>query len=180
MTESGESRLLAGSAAVAAALERIAREVLDDLPPGEEVLVVGVHGKGVIVSDGLSRSLESQGGRRFPRGTLDVGMHRDDLDRNPAPRLQPMSLPSSIEDRTVLLVDDVIHSGRTVRAALDALHDYGRPRRVLLAVLMDRGGRRLPIRPDYTGETVAVEEGQRIRIQNLEEGEGLEAYLDGP
>ena len=172
------SRLLADAATVRTLLAGIAAGLAEDLDPSEDVLMVGIHGKGVVVAEHLSRMLGRIREREIPTGTLDVGMHRDDLDRKPVPLLQPMSLPATIADRTVILVDDVIHTGRTVRAALDALHDFGRPARVLLAVLVDRGHRSLPIAPDHAGKRVEVGEDERIRIATLDGGEGFEARID--
>lgn len=171
------SKLLVDTNSVCADLQSMAQEIAKDLPGPEGVLIVGVHGKGVRVAAHLNRLLNAAWRVKIPGGTLDVGMHRDDLDRKPVPRLQPTALPGEIQDKTILLVDDVIHSGRTIRAALDSLHDFGRPRRVLLATLIDRGQRCLPIQPDYVGRTVNVPGGAQVLVAPLENAEGFEVRI---
>ena len=172
------SKLLADAKSVCADLQRMAQEIAKDLPGPEDVLIVGVHGKGVRVAAHINRLLDSVWRAKIPGGTLDVGMHRDDLDRKPVPRLQPTALPGAIQDKTILLVDDVIHSGRTIRAALDSLHDFGRPRRVLLATLIDRGQRCLPIQPDYVGRTVNIAGEAQVLVTPLDEdAEGFEVRI---
>lgn len=163
------SKLLANAESVGADLQRIAQEIARDLPGPEGVLIVGVHGKGVQVAAHLNRLLNAVWRAKIPGGALDVGMHRDDLDQKPVPRLQPTALPAAIQDKTILLVDDVIHSGRTIRAALDSLHDFGRPRRVLLIALIDRGQRCLPIQPDYVGRTVRIDGKAQVLVAPLDE-----------
>ncbi len=106
----------------------------------------------------------------MPVGSLDVGMHRDDLARNAAPNVRPTVIPFDITGKTVILVDDVLFSGRTTRAALDALNDFGRPRRIQLAVLVDRGHRELPIKADFIGKNVPTSMRERIEVRFQEEG----------
>lgn len=171
------SKLLADADAVCADLQRVAQEIAKDLSGPEGVLIVGVHGKGVRVASHLNRLLDAVWRAKIPGGALDVGMHRDDLDRKPVPRLQPTSLPAAIQDKTILLVDDVIQSGRTIRAALDSLHDFGRPRRVLLVALIDRGQRCLPIQPDYVGRTVNIDGGAQVLVAPLKNAAGFEVRI---
>lgn len=165
-----EKRLLANRASVASDLNHIAQKIANQMPHPGELLLLGIHGKGVWVAEHLSRLLETIWKAPVPIGTLDVGMHRDDLGLHPLPHLQPTHLPSSITGKTIILVDDVIQSGRTIRAALDSLHDFGRPDRVLLAVLIDRGWRRLPIDPDYIGRKIEIEKGERIELAAMKDG----------
>ncbi len=157
----------------------MAREIAGDLPGPEDVLVVGIHHQGVRIGAQLQRALETIWGAEIAGGTLDIGLHRDDLDQKPVPRLRPTMLPLTIRDQTVILVDDVIHTGRTIRAALDSLHDFGRPRRVLLAALFDRGQRCLPIAPDYVGRQIDLKGEERIRVVALENPGCFEARIDG-
>ncbi len=170
-------KLLVNAATTHTDLHRIARKIAEDLPGPDGVLTVGIYGKGVRVAAYLNRLLSAIWRTEILGGTLDVGMHRDDLDQNPIPRLQPTSLPATIKDKTVILVDDVIHSGRTIRAALDSLHDFGRPHRVLLVALIDRGQRRLPITPDYIGRTVDIASGERVHVTSLENANGFEVHI---
>jgi pyrimidine operon attenuation protein / uracil phosphoribosyltransferase len=117
-------------------------------------------------------------GATVPVGRLDVSMHRDDLSEHAAPNIQPTVMPFDISGRTVVLVDDVLFSGRTIRAAMDALTDFGRPRRIQLAVLIDRGHRELPIKPDFIGKNVPTAANERIEVQ-LKETAGEDAvYLE--
>lgn len=177
MTNSDRSQL-ATREAVNADLEKMAAEILEKLPQPGDVIVVGIHSKGVLISNALIPLLETRWGAKFTTGTLDVGMHRDDLDQKPVPTLQPTNLPATISGKSIVLVDDVIQSGRTVRAALDALHDFGRPDQVLLAALIDRGGRRLPLNPDIVGRRVELETDKRIRLSSLPDQSGLEVFVE--
>ena len=169
---------LATREAVNADLENMASAILERLPQPDDVILVGIHGKGVLIATALTPLLESRWGAKVTTGTLDVGMHRDDLDQNPVPTLQPTNLPASITGKSIILVEDVIQSGRTIRAALDALHDFGRPDQVLLAVLIDRGGRRLPLTPDIVGRRVELEPDKRIRLSSLPDQFGLEVNVE--
>ncbi|MDA7645205.1 bifunctional pyr operon transcriptional regulator/uracil phosphoribosyltransferase PyrR [bacterium] len=173
-----ETRLLADSDSIHSDLVRIASEITQQVLDPENLLVVGIHGKGVWIAEYLNQLLNKKWETEVPSGTLDVGMHRDDLDQNPLPNLQPTQLPSSIKGKTIILVDDVIYSGRTIRAALDSLHDFGRPEQVLLAVLIDRGDRRLPITPNFTGRTVNIDQEERIQVSALDDLKGFEVYIN--
>lgn len=173
-----ETRLLADSESIHKDLDRIANEIATQVQDPGNVLIVGIHGKGVWIAEFLNQLLNKKWQTEIPSGTLDVGMHRDDLDENPLPNLQPTRLPSSIKGKTIILVDDVIFSGRTIRAALDSLHDFGRPEEVLLAVLIDRGNRRLPITPNYVGRTVNIEQEERIQVSALDDLRGFEVHIN--
>ena len=127
----------------------------------QELLVIGVHTGGVRVA----RALHERLGVRDPLGTLDISFYRDDFSRiGLHPQVRRSELPSTLEDRTILLVDDVLYSGRTVRAALNVLFDYGRPARVLLAALVERTGHELPIRADFVGKRIDLAAGQQVRL----------------
>jgi pyrimidine operon attenuation protein/uracil phosphoribosyltransferase len=132
-----------------------------------DTVIVGIHTGGVWVAERLHAMLKCA----LPLGTLDISFYRDDFSRiGLHPQVKPSSLPFDLEGRDILLVDDVLHSGRTVRAAMNELFDYGRPASIRLAVLVDRGGHELPIRPDYTGLTLAVPDHQNINLSRLDDG----------
>lgn len=141
-------------------------------------MLIGIQQKGVLVKDAILRLLkQAWPAQDISTGELDIGMFRDDLGANPVPHILPTSIPDHLDDMDVILVDDVLQSGRTTRAALDALRDFGRPRSVQLAVLFDRGQRRLPIQPDYVGRRLDIEDDQLIVVKSLEEDGGLQVYL---
>ncbi len=152
------------------ALTRIAHEIMERNAPGPDLVLVGVQRGGVYLAERLARILQGITGNLAPVGTLDVSMHRDDLGRQFAPQIHPTAIPFDITGQTVVLVDDVLFSGRTTRAALDALNDFGRPRRIQLAVLIDRGHRELPIKADFVGKNVPTSLLERINVQFQEEG----------
>ena len=172
------SRLLADKETIHSDLERIAKKIVQDVSKPEDIIIVGIHGKGVWIAEYLKQLLAKIWDTSILSGTIDVGMHRDDLNENPLPNLQPTNLPATITGKTVVLVDDVIHSGRTARAALDSLHDFGRPERVLLSALIDRGHRCLPITPDYVGRTVDIQQEERVQVTTLEDLEGFEVHIN--
>ena len=174
---SPEQRLLANRESIHSDLERIADEICSKIKDPQDALVVGIHGKGVRIAEHLKQLLSQRWKTEVPSGSIDVGMHRDDLDENPLPNLQPTQLPGTIKGKTIVLVDDVIYSGRTARAALDSLHDFGRPDRVLLAVLIDRGHRCLPITPDFVGRTIDVHPEERILVSALDDPKGFEVHI---
>src|SRR5579859_1907211 len=147
------------------ALTRIAHEILERTHGGDEVVLLGIPTRGVPLAHRLAARIEEFEGRKVPCGSLDITMHRDDLRLRPARALGRTDLPASgVDGKTVVLVDDVLYSGRTVRAALDALTDLGRPQTVQLAVLVDRGHRELPIRPDYVGKNLPTSQREVVRV----------------
>jgi pyrimidine operon attenuation protein / uracil phosphoribosyltransferase len=149
--------------AIRRSLTRIAHEIVERNRGVEDLVLVGVMSKGVPLAHRLAEKLRELEERPVPVGELDPGRHRDDLHlRAPAPR--PESRVPAIDGRTVVLVDDVIWHGRTVRAAMDALLEFGRPRSIQLAVLVDRGHRELPIRPDYVGKNVPTAGSERVQV----------------
>lgn len=156
------------------ALTRIAHEILESNRGVQSLVLLGIPTRGVTLAHRLAEILESiSPGTSIPVGSLDVTMYRDDLYQQPTRASAPTEVPVSIDDTTVVLVDDVLYSGRTVRAALDALTDLGRPRAVRLAVLADRGHRELPIRADFVGKNLPSAHGERINVL-LTEHDGVD------
>jgi len=146
-------------------LQRIAHEIVERNRGVDGVVIVGIVSKGDVLASRLSAILSTlEHVQEVPFGRLDVTMHRDDLQRRPPDGHRSASEIPPIEGKVVVLVDDVIHHGRTARAAMDALMDFGRPRAIQLAVLVDRGHRELPIRPDYVGKNVPTSDSERIEV----------------
>jgi pyrimidine operon attenuation protein/uracil phosphoribosyltransferase len=161
------------------ALTRIAHEILERTHGGEEVILLGIPTRGVPLARRLAARIGEFEGLEVPCGSLDVTMHRDDLRLRPARALGRTDLPvGGVDGKTIVLVDDVLYSGRTVRAALDALADLGRPRAVQLAVLVDRGHRELPIRADYVGKNLPTSQREVVRVL-LSEADGQDVVLIG-
>ena len=154
-------------------LVRIAHEIVEK-NASEALAIVGIHTRGAILADRVHALVGELTGEDIPLGDLDISFYRDDIEAR-APETQPVVLSShldfDLEGRTVVLVDDVLFTGRTVRAAIDALFDYGRPQRVQLAVLVDRGHRELPIRPDYVGKNLPTSRSERVyvRVEELDD-----------
>jgi pyrimidine operon attenuation protein/uracil phosphoribosyltransferase len=152
--------------AVERALSRMAREVVERAAGTDRLVLVGIHRRGVFLARRLAAEIERAEGVSLPTGSLDITLYRDDLMVvGPRPVVGKTELPTGgIDGRLVVIVDDVLYTGRTVRAALDELADFGRPRRILLCVLVDRGGRELPIQADIVGQRVAVGDGGRVDV----------------
>lgn len=131
----------------------------------EGLVLIGIQTRGVPLADAIAEAISGIENEKVPVGHLDIGLYRDDLSKRPGTRLGRTLLPVDITDRTVILVDDVLYTGRTVRAALDALSDLGRPAAVELAVLVDRGHRQLPIKADYVGKNVPTSAEERIQVK---------------
>jgi pyrimidine operon attenuation protein/uracil phosphoribosyltransferase len=157
-------------------LRRIAHEIAEKNPDAGRLAVVGIHTRGAVLARRLHGFLEEITGAELPIGDLDISFYRDDVGAK-APASQPVvhdsHLDFDLSERTVVLVDDVLYTGRTVRAAIEALFDYGRPQRVQLAVLCDRGHRELPIRPDYVGKNLPTAREERVNVR-LEEIDGTD------
>ncbi len=150
-------------------IARLADQIAPILAPGSmpDLALVGIHTGGVWVMDALAERL----GRDLPRGRLDISFYRDDFSRiGLHPQVKPSDIPFNMEDRHVLLVDDVLYTGRTIRAAMNVLFDYGRPASIRLAVLLDRGGREMPISPDFVGARMALAENENISLTRAEDG----------
>ena len=148
---------------VARALRRMAHEVLERNSHDEQIVVIGLQTGGVAFADLVAELLGEISGAPVALGVLDVGFFRDDLSRHPVLDSSTTSLPVDLDGRVVLLVDDVLFTGRTIRAALNALAEWGRPRAIQLAVMVDRGHRELPIRPDFVGKNLPTSLGEAIR-----------------
>ncbi|MBB4930855.1 pyrimidine operon attenuation protein/uracil phosphoribosyltransferase [Lipingzhangella halophila] len=165
---------------ISRALTRIAHEVLERTKGGEGVTMLGIPTRGVPLARRLAERIERVEDRHVPWGSLDITMYRDDLRLAPARALGRTDIPADgIDDRVVVIVDDVLFSGRSVRAALDALNDLGRPRAVQLATLVDRGHRQLPIRADYVGKNLPTSLRENVTVL-LDELDGRDAVLVGP
>src|SRR5438874_195291 len=173
-----EQTLILHASAIQRALTRIAHEIAERNEASADLVLVGIQRGGVHLAQRLSSILSQILGQSVPAGSLDVSMHRDDLDHRIAPPVLPTIMPFNVTGKTVVLVDDVLFSGRTTRAALDALNDFGRPKRVQLAVLIDRGHRELPIKADFVGKNVPTSLSERINVR-LQETDGEDAvYLE--
>ena len=157
------------------AIRRIAHEILERHRGADHVFVVGIHTRGALLAHELGKTVEKFEGVTVPVGTLDIGNYRDDIDIRGAREPRESELPVDMEGRSVVLVDDVLYTGRTVRAAMDALADRGRAERTELAVLVDRGHRELPIRADYVGKNLPTshDETVRVRLSELDGEDGV-------
>ena len=173
-----ESTVILNAQAIQRALTRIAHEIAERNETSSEVAMVGIQRGGVPVAERLGALLAGIWGQPVPTGSLDVSMHRDDLDRRAAPSVQPTVIPFDVAGKTVVLVDDVLFSGRTVRAAMDALNDFGRPRRIQLAVLIDRGHRELPIKADFVGKNVPTSPIEKVHVRVSQPGTQDEVVLE--
>src|SRR5271155_4253514 len=165
------SILIMDGEAMTRALRRIAHEILEHNPDPTAFALVGIPSRGVELARRLAELVKATEGRRPELGTIDISMHRDDLSlRQTITSIQETHLPLDLERFTIVLVDDVLYTGRTCRAAMDAISSFGRPARIQLAVLLDRGHRELPIRPDYVGKNLPTsrEERVRVRLQNVD------------
>ena len=145
-------------------LVRIAHEIVEKNPDGQ-VALVGIHRRGAHLATRLHRLVSDLLETELAAGEIDIAFYRDDLATREAPEVRSSHLPFRLEDHTIVLVDDVLYTGRTVRAGIEALFDYGRPQRVQLAVLADRGHRELPLRPDYVGKNLPTAQPQRVNVR---------------
>lgn len=179
MSEQQLKAKLMDAPAMQRALSRMAHEILEQLDPPENIVLVGIKRRGVPLAQRLAALIERFEGVRVPVGELDITLYRDDLTTlYDQPQLKGASLPVDINGKLVVLVDDVIYTGRTVRAALDALVDQGRPARICLAELVDRGHRELPIRADFVGKNVPTSNNEQIGVQmeEIDGGDGVALY----
>jgi pyrimidine operon attenuation protein/uracil phosphoribosyltransferase len=159
------------------ALVRIAHEIDERNGGLQHVVLVGIRSRGVPLAERIAAAIADFEGTRVPVGQLDITLYRDDLKlRGPAARVYKTDVPTDITGKTVVLVDDVLFTGRTVRAALDAIADLGRPARIQLAVLIDRGHRELPIRADYVGKNVPTSLSERVKVR-LRETDGVDEVV---
>ena len=165
-----ETTIILDAVAIQRALTRIAHEIAERNEASAEVVLVGIPTGGDHLAARLSKILAGIWNHAVPAGILDVNMHRDDLDQRAAPTIHPTVIPFDVTGRTVVLVDDVLFSGRTTRAAMDALNDFGRPKKIQLAVLIDRGHRDLPIKADFVGKNVPTALAEKISLRLVESG----------
>lgn len=160
------------------AFRRMAAEVVERNRGTDGLFLVGIRTRGVPIAERMAHYIEEAEGAKVPLGILDITLYRDDLTTiAPQPVVKPTNIPDSIDDRTVVLTDDVLYTGRTVRAALDALIDFGRPRAVQLAVLVDRGHREFPIHADYVGKTVPTDASEVIKVKLAETDDDDEVLI---
>jgi pyrimidine operon attenuation protein/uracil phosphoribosyltransferase len=168
------ARPVLDEADISRALTRIAHEILERAKGAEDVMLLGIPTRGTFLAGRLAARIADVEGTTVPVGSLDVTMYRDDLRLKPARALERTDIPDEgVDGRLIVLVDDVLYSGRTIRAALDALNDLGRPRAVQLAVLVDRGHRELPIRADYVGKNLPTSQRESVKVR-LREPDGVQ------
>ncbi len=164
-----DGRTVLDSGDIGRALTRISHEIIERNKGADALVLLGIPRRGVPLAHRIAQRISAVEGAEVPVGSLDVTMYRDDLRLKPARTLMPTEIPADgIDDRTVVLVDDVLFSGRTIRAALDALNDVGRPSAVQLAVLVDRGHRQLPIRADFVGKNLPTSMAERVSVRVAE------------
>jgi pyrimidine operon attenuation protein / uracil phosphoribosyltransferase len=166
-----ESTVILNADAIQRTLTRIAHEIAERNEVGDGVVLIGIPVGGDLLASRLAKILAGIWNHAVPVGILDVNMHRDDLDRRAAPTIHPTVIPFDVTGKTVVLVDDVLFSGRTTRAAMDALNDFGRPKKIQLAVLIDRGHRELPIKADFVGKNVPTAPDEKIHVRLGEKDE---------
>lgn len=173
------TRTVLHEADIARALTRISHEILESNRGADGLILLGIPTRGVTLAHRIGTLVSEFSGTTVPVGAIDVTMYRDDLARNPTRTPQPTSIPpGGVDGKTVVLVDDVLFSGRSIRAALDALQDIGRPAAVRLATLIDRGHRELPIRPDFVGKNLPSSREERVNVR-LAETDGVEEVTVG-
>ena len=159
------------------ALARVSHEILERNRGSADLVLVGIHTRGVPLSRRLAQNIQSFEGSAIPLAELDINLYRDDLQARSSPVVKPTRFPVDISGKTVVLVDDVLFTGRTVRAALDALNDVGRPRQVQLVALIDRGHRELPLRADYVGKNIPTSLEEQVKVRLTETDGQDEAVL---
>lgn len=160
------ARVVLDDADIGRAVRRIAHEIVEKARGSEDLILLGIPTRGVALANRIASAIDEIEGTNVPVGSLDITLYRDDLRLRPARALEQTVIPADgIDGKVVVLVDDVLYSGRTVRAALDALNDIGRPAAVRLAVLVDRGHRELPIRPDYVGKNLPTSLDEQVRVE---------------
>ncbi|MGH9390444.1 MAG: bifunctional pyr operon transcriptional regulator/uracil phosphoribosyltransferase PyrR [Vicinamibacteria bacterium] len=166
----GARREILDSQAIDRALTRIAHEIVERNPSAGDLVLLAIPEGGVSLARRIREKILEQEGRDVPMGILDTSLYRDDLSRGHTPPLRKTDVPFSVNDKCVVLVDDVLYTGRTIRAALDAVVDFGRPRSIQLAVLVDRGHRELPIRVDYVGKNIPTSRTESVEVLSSESG----------
>jgi pyrimidine operon attenuation protein/uracil phosphoribosyltransferase len=175
-----ETTVILNALGIQRSLTRIAHEITERNEAVADIVLVGIQRGGVPLAERLGAILSGIVNQPVSVGSLDVNMHRDDLDQRAAPRIYPTQIPFDVNGKTVVLVDDVLFSGRTIRAALDALNDFGRPKRIQLAVLVDRGHRELPIKADFVGKNQPTSYLEKVQVRLGEPGHEDEVILHRP
>ena len=170
------AKVLLDAEALGRTLSRIAHEIIERNDALGRVALVGIHTRGVPLAERLATLIEERSGEEVALGAVDITFHRDDVPGAEHPVVHATALEFDVSGATVVLVDDVLYTGRTIRAAIDALFEHGRPARVQLAVLVDRGHRELPIRPDYVGKNLPTARSERIQVE-LQEIDGADRIL---
>tara|TARA_B100001989_G_scaffold194578_1_gene143330 strand:+ start:659 stop:1195 length:537 start_codon:yes stop_codon:yes gene_type:complete len=157
------------------ALARLTSEIIEKVKNFENLLLVGIPTRGIDLAEVLGRKLYSETGLKIKKGTIDPTFYRDDQNRVGTRLIKATDIPTPIENQEILLIDDVIYTGRTIRAAIDALYSWGRPKKVMLLVMVDRGHRELPIQPDFCGIKVSTtkDESINLRLNNVDNEEGV-------
>ena len=170
-------KLLHNQEDIEKSVRRIAHEILEKNREGKDLVLIGIRKRGVTLAKRLSVTIQEVGGIEVPIGALDINLYRDDLSEVAAqPILRKTEVPYAVKGKKVILVDDVLYTGRTVRAALDAIIDLGRPCSIQLAVLLDRGHRELPIRADYVGKNVPTSQGELVEVRLMED-DGIDEVI---
>jgi pyrimidine operon attenuation protein/uracil phosphoribosyltransferase len=173
-----ETTLILNAQAMQRALARIAHEIAERNEVSSDVALIGIQKGGVPLAKRLATLLGEIWSESVSFGSLDVSMHRDDLDQRIAPDIHPTAIDFNVNGKTIVLVDDVLFSGRTVRAAMDALNDFGRPKQIQLAVLVDRGHRELPIKADFVGKNLPTSHDEEVHVKLAEIGSVDEVVLE--
>jgi len=164
-----EKRVIMDAATIDRTLNRMVHEIIEKNPDLNQLAIIGIRTRGIYLAERLQKKLAETAKTEIPLGTLDITMYRDDLSRlGYHPVVGETNLPFDIDEKRILLVDDVLYTGRTIRAALDALMDYGRPASIQLAVLLDRGHRELPIAADYIGRTIPTAKQEQVQVKLAE------------
>ncbi len=173
--------MIMDEAALTRAMARITHEIIERNRGAEDICLLGVKRRGVYLAEMLERNIRRFEGVRVPLGTLDITLHRDDMTDEDKQEAEPQCvIPCDIREKTVIIVDDVLYTGRTARAALEAVFAYGRPLAVQLAVLVDRGHRELPIRPDYVGKNLPTSKNEMVAVAVKEIDRELGVYICDP
>jgi pyrimidine operon attenuation protein/uracil phosphoribosyltransferase len=159
-------------------ITRLSHEILEKNRGVENLVIIGIHTRGAHIANRISKKIKEIEHKDIPTGFLDVTLYRDDFrTRLKQPSVEVTNIPFDIDEKTIVLIDDVLYTGRTIRAALDALMDFGRPERIYLAVLLDRGHRELPIRPDFVGKNIPTSIGEEVKVQLKEVDDEDKVFL---
>jgi len=159
-------------------ITRLSHEILEKNRGVENLVIIGIHTRGAHIANRISKKIKEIESKEIPTGFLDVTLYRDDFrTRLKQPSVEVTNIPFDIDEKTIVLIDDVLYTGRTIRAALDALMDFGRPERIYLAVLLDRGHRELPIRPDFVGKNIPTSIGEEVKVQLKEVDDDDKVFL---